>query len=365
MRREGEHVLAAVVLSLAVMLPFSGVEAQTATPKKVYEFKLQSHSPATNKMYQVAMYTAKILEERSHGQIKIKGYPSSQLAPASGALEACGKGLIDILVSGSGYFAGKCAPGTFSQIPYLLPSDFALAEMWWGTDLGTVVSKSYEKKTNTLVLSPHQCGAYVYFFRRGVTVHKFSDLKGLKVKITGGVAGVPEKIWGLVPLSITMGEIYEALNRSIVDAASLPIHTLESYKLMDVCGQVLLPALTEVGANYTWWNVDSFHRLPPDLQKLTREVYRETWARNSTLWLEDDKTIIPRLRAKMEFYTLPEADVKAMRQPVVAPAWDFLIKQCEGQGLGPEAKAIKSLFDQKQITRLFEKHKTTTGMWGL
>jgi len=365
MRSHG--ALARICLGLGITLTtlvFIGLVARPgpALGEEVYNFKLQTHSPATNIMYKAAMHTAEVIEQRSNGRIKIKGYPSSQIVPTREALEALGKGVIDIIVEGSGYYAGIAAIGTVSQIPYLIPSDFALADVFWNTDVGKLISQAYEKKTNTLVLSPHQCGAYVYFFRKGVKVLKYDDLKGLKVKVTGGVAGVPQKIWGMAPLSITMGEIYAALQKGIVDGASLPIHTLDTYKLKDVCSEVLLPAITQVGANYTWWNADSFNRLPPDLQKLVRDVYKETFTENSQVWLKEDKARMPNLRKTIEFYKLPKDDAETMKQVTIEPAWKFYIKQCEAQGMGEEARSIKAIF-QQEYARLWKNYDTTTDLW--
>jgi TRAP-type C4-dicarboxylate transport system substrate-binding protein len=351
----------ALAIAVSAMLAVAPNPAPAAA-KEVYRFKLQSHAPATNIMYTVAMHTAKVLEERSNGRIKIKGYPSSQIVPTREALEGVGKGVIDILVSGSGYFAGTVAVGTVFQIPYLVPSDFAVGDVFWNTDVGRLISQAYEKETNAVAMSPHQCGPYLYLFRKGAEVYKYDDLKGKKVKVAGGVSGVPQKLWGMAPLSITMGEIYAALQKGIVDAASLPIHTLDVYKLKDVIGQVVLPPVTQVGANYTWWNLDSFKKLPPDLQKLTRNIYKETFAENSQAWINADKERMPRLKKTIEFYALPKKEADAMKGAAVEPSWTYYTEQCEKQGFGEEAKAIRALL-AKEGSRLWKEYETTTDLW--
>ena len=104
------------------------------------------------------------------------------------------------------------------------------------------------------------------------------DVGGKKVRTLG--ADVPKMYAavGAVPVSLTTPELYEALQRGTVDYVSIPTTHTRTLKLSEVgkhaCGPIFMLAM----GHTTAINLDTWKKLPADIQKTILELARDRLA---------------------------------------------------------------------------------------
>lgn len=162
---------------------------------------------------------------------------------------------------------------------------------------------------------------------------------GKKVRTLG--ADVPKMYAavGAVPVSLTTPELYEALQRGTVDYVSIPTTHTRTLKLSEVgkhaCGPIFMLAM----GHTTAINLDTWKKLPAEIQKTILELARDT----EKFYLEHlKKTEVAdqaALRAAgVQFTPLPPDDAAAWRAkvPDFLAAWARDLK-AKGFPQGEEA----------------------------
>ncbi|MDD5244213.1 MAG: TRAP transporter substrate-binding protein, partial [Syntrophorhabdaceae bacterium] len=120
-------------------------------------------------------------------------------------------------------------------------------------------------------------------------VYKLEDLKGQKIRCTGLAAKVAGKL-GAVPVAMPMGETYDAISRGVVDGSMGPQEATQGWRW----GEVVNASTQDFGAGYSTgffvvMNKQKWNSLPPDIQKIFREVNKEWADKNGVAWDTYDK----------------------------------------------------------------------------
>jgi TRAP-type C4-dicarboxylate transport system substrate-binding protein len=99
------------------------------------------------------------------------------------------------------------------------------------------------------------------------------DLKGLKVRSTGGLMAEIVRELGAVPVVIAASETYTAFQRGIIDVVALGGPDMAAYRLYETGTHYLRIGLTHTVLQYCF-NPRTFDGLPNDLQTTLYNVYR-------------------------------------------------------------------------------------------
>jgi TRAP-type C4-dicarboxylate transport system substrate-binding protein len=251
-------------LVAAVGYFFSGTPAfAQAESKKIYELSLGHHMGMSTPMHTKAFMPFKEdLEKFSNGRIKMTVYPGGALAKPQDAYNQVTKGVMDFAM-----FVPVYTPGMFPlcdvvSLPFAIPT----------AEIGLRVIKDLHQRklldkelytgkgiTWTGTTSPYQ----LFLGRKKVT--KMEDLKGLKLRIPGGLLGDAMIKLGATPASVPAGEFTTAIERGVVDGGIVAFSSGLGYKMNDMCkyvvrinAGVIILALTA--------NKKMYEGLPKDLQ---------------------------------------------------------------------------------------------------
>ncbi len=167
-----------------------------------------------------------------------------------------------------------------------------------------------------------------------------SGLRGKKVRTLG--ADIPKMFAavGAVPVSLTTPELYEALQRGTVDQVSIPTTHMRTLKLSEVgkfaCGTIFMLTM----GHTTAINLDSWKRLPPDLQQTVLEVSKDAERFYLEHLKKTERADQEQLKAVgVQFAPLPAEDTAAWKSKVP----DFLdvwVKDMKTRGFGAQAEPV-------------------------
>ena len=150
------------------------------------------------------------------------------------------------------------------------------------------------------------------------------DLKGIKIRVQNNPVEV--KVWktfGAIPTPMNFGEVYQALQSGVIDAAENGLAVIESNKHYEAAKYV---SQTEHQRNLStlYVNEKKLASLPADLQKLVVEAAKEAAVHERQKDAEFVAAAADRLKAKGAVLTMPD---KARFVALIAPIQDEVAKE--------------------------------------
>ncbi|HKT19488.1 MAG TPA: TRAP transporter substrate-binding protein [Stellaceae bacterium] len=109
-------------------------------------------------------------------------------------------------------------------------------------------------------------------------IKTIEDLKGQKYAVSSRMAGQVAEALGSAPVTLTPTEIYEALNRGVVDGAFIAWTAVRTFKLDEVTNHHLEAPLGEAPA-FVFMNKDAYAKLPEKARHAIDEYSGESFSR--------------------------------------------------------------------------------------
>lgn len=291
--------LSALITSIALAVGLSGCgqEQQTinATTNTVeqqqsFKWKLVTSWPKNYPGLGTAPERfAENVEAMSNGRLKIKVYGAGELVPGFEVFDTVSSGTAEMGHSAAYYWKGKVpAAQFFTAIPFGMNAQEVNG--WLHHGGGMELWKELYEPYNLIPAAGGNTGVQMAgWFKK--EVNSVEDLKGLKMRIPGLGGEVLEKLGG-VPLSLTGGEIFTALQTGAIDATEWvgPYNDL-AFGLNKAAEFYYYSGWHEPGANLEFLiNKEAYASLPSDLQAIVTSAMRtanqdmldEYTARNNT-----------------------------------------------------------------------------------
>lgn len=319
-----------IYLTLGFVLLLASCSAKTsASNHKVFIFShfFPSNSPMETEVVQGFIDH---VEEVTEGAVDITSYPSNQLAQADGHYDAAARGVSDM-----GYGVHSYRPGQFPltsvlELPFLSTSAVDGAEL-----MSTLYEEFPELQDEYADVVPIWLAtsepAQIY-----TTTHQVieaEDLEGLRIRSPSTEVNRWLEEIGAIPVSMPMSDVYEALDRGVVDGMVGPTHTLLDYSLQDVISYVTIGNFY-MTTFYGVMNEESWNRLSPNHQALLEQGFgREQAVRIGEIHdRQSKKAIAVAKEAGAEFYDLSEQEIDEWKT-YMQPAIESWIEEKEALGL--------------------------------
>lgn len=189
------------------------VHAQAAV-----RWRLASSFPKSlDTIFGSAEMLSKTVKALSGGKFEISVHPAGELMPAFGVVDALQADNIDMAQSAAYYFTGKDPIFAFScAVPFGLTARQSAAWKKYGN--GAKLMDAFFEKYNFFTASGGNTGTQMGGWYRK-EIKTVEDLKGLKMRMGGGVFGEAMAKLGVVAQNMPAGDIYQALEKGTLDAA--------------------------------------------------------------------------------------------------------------------------------------------------
>ena len=269
-----------LVVFLGLMLSASGAFAQA----KPIELSYSIFFPAPHKHTVLAEEWAKEVGKRTQGKVKVTLFPGGTLTPAPTCYDGVVKGISDIGMSVLAYTKGKFPLTEVIDLPLGYTSGAAATRL-----INQYYQKFKPKEFEEVkVLYLHAHGPGILHSKKAVA--KLEDLKGMRIRCTGTVTEVVKAL-GAVPMSMPMGETYDALNRGMVEGSMAPMESLEGWKW----GEVVKFTTESHGSAYSTgffvvMNKEKWNALPADIQATLEKINAEWVDKAGKVWDDIDKS---------------------------------------------------------------------------
>jgi len=269
--------LMSLLLSLWVIV-FCFWGSQVFGQTKTIELTYAQFQPAAHFNTKLSETYGKEIEKRTNGRVKITVFSGGTLVAADKTYSGIVTGIADMGQSCLAYTRGKFPLSEVIDLPLGYKTGVAATKL---------INSFYEKfkpkefaETEVMYFMAHSPG----IVHSKKPVYKLEDLRGQRIRCTGLAAKVVAKL-GAVPVAMPMGETYDALSKGVVDGTMGPQEATQGWRW----GEVISASTQSFGAGYTTgffivMNKQKWNSLPPEVQKVIRDVNREWTEKNGIEW---------------------------------------------------------------------------------
>lgn len=175
---------------------------------------------------------AELCNEYSGGSVTIDCFFNTELGSVGACVESTAQGTIDIVSTGTSYFAGYVPAIQVFELPYVFGS-YDEAHQTLDNEPGKAIAELFES-TDLKMLCYWESGMRHVTNSRNPVVTP-ADMSGLKIRTV--VSATQQATWeafGAIPMALDMGEVFTALQNHTVDAQENTLSSITSYKMYEV-----------------------------------------------------------------------------------------------------------------------------------
>jgi TRAP-type mannitol/chloroaromatic compound transport system substrate-binding protein len=159
---------------------------------------------------------SKTVRALSGGKFEVSIHAAGELMPPFGVVDGIEKGTIDMAQTASYYFTGKDSIFAFGcAVPFGLTA--RQMDAWMEHGNGRKLLDEFYAKYNMLSMSAGNTTTQMGGWYRK-EIKSAADLKGLKMRLGGGLFGEAMARLGVVAQNMPAGEVYQALEKGTLDA---------------------------------------------------------------------------------------------------------------------------------------------------
>ncbi len=258
-----------VTCALALCMVVGGVIAAEAAK---YEARIGHLESPLQPRHQGLEKVAKLVKERTGGEVEFKLFPSSQLGNQRQMNEGVQFGTIEGTVSPAAFLGGFNPAVSIMDIPFLLPADRAKAQELRQGAFGEAVLKTFDSKGfKAIVTWPNGRKN----FTSNNPINTIADYKGQSFRVMDSKILIEQfAAIGASAIALPFGELYTALQNGVVDGEENPLDTIQRMKFYEVQKYLVT---SEHGAmeDYVLFNPMWWESLPANYQKIIIDTFLE------------------------------------------------------------------------------------------
>jgi len=213
----------------------------------------------------------KLVDELSGGRMEIKPYFKGALGyKPQDSLKVAGEGLVEMAQVGFPYYGRTIPACALPSLPFMIGG---VGE--WSAIAGQIMPILNETLNKNGVVTVHTAVQTPQMLATTKQVLSLEDLKGLKIRVSGVELSDFIKRIGAAPVTTSMAEMYQALQRGVIEGAITGVHVHYNFKLYEVEKYLMTPPISG-GVTAIIANKQAFEALPTDLQQVILEAGKRT-----------------------------------------------------------------------------------------
>jgi len=315
------------IVAVAITLALSISPSKAAAAEKTFEFKISVDTVMNHPRNMGLEIFVKELGKKSGGRLAPKLFHSAQLYKDAHVTKALRMGTVEMAVPGNWVLEGWDTNTSLTMLPMFFGQPGKITENLIDGEFGEAVSKSLEKKVNAKVLGRWYELGYDNSWTIKKKITKLEDFKGLKMRHSGG--SIPAERFnalGATGVFIAWPDVPMALVQGTVDGLATTAKSAEGAKLYEAGIKYGVFARHFCGFYIPMVSLNFWNSLPPDLQKIMLEVWKEHVPKQREIARREQKEAEEILQKKgVEIYYPSDEELAKWRKHIM-PIQDKLVK---------------------------------------
>jgi TRAP-type mannitol/chloroaromatic compound transport system substrate-binding protein len=174
------------------------------------------------------------------------------------------------------------------------------------------------------------------FMGKGTPPTSLAAWKGKRVRAGGGIGDAME-VLGAIKTTTTATEVYTAMERGTMDAASFPYtYSHVSYRIHEIADWYTTNMSPGTAECPIVFSKSSWAKLPAQYQKLITDAKAEVDREQVKAYVEIDKKNLPMFQQRLKPVTYTKAQLEEFRRVAGKPVWDKWVEENKGRFNGQE-----------------------------
>ena len=319
-------------------------------PAKPIELKLAHFmSPKHVQHTQVMVPWAEEVEKVTQGRVKITIYPGGALGKPPDQYDNCVTGVTDIAFGLHGYTLGKFPLCSVMELPFMVTSAQAGSHAFWDLYHEFPEIQAEHQGVKVLWLWTHDVGQILTVKK---PVRTLEDLRGLKLRCPSASQKPVIEALGATPVMMPISELYDSLQKGVVDGTVIPMSAIYDFNLQDVAKYVTLVD-AYVCTFFMVMNLNSWNKISPQDQKAIESLIGKSMMEKAAKAYDEGAKLGFDVckKAGLEIYTLPSEELARWKEAVkpVKEKWLASMKDkgLPGQEVYEEAVKLCQKYNQQ------------------
>jgi TRAP-type C4-dicarboxylate transport system substrate-binding protein len=270
--------------------------------------------------------------KRTNGQIKFKTYYDGTLLSGRESFPGCGRGLCDMTMIGAVYTNDvtplssvcmtKCLTENMDSFQMALRSFFSNEKL--------VIDEFSRNKVHLLMALP--VGLEILGAKEKVT--SLEGIKNLRVRSMGDSAAAFKKL-GATPVGLSLSEVYDGIDKGVVDAYGLCDFTLATnFRFYEAAPYMIDAGLGMYGVLWVTINKRQWDGLSKDIKQIMNDVAGECVAKHTSIYEElEGKMVDIAHKGGAKIVVFSDEEKTKMRDVVGKNNWKQWVESMEAKGL--------------------------------
>ena len=325
-------VISAVMALMVAAAAFAG-QAEAATTLRL------GHVVADNSSLDKGLdYFAKLVSDKSGGELKIQVFPNSSLGDNTAMMEQLQFGSLDMMAPSVAALSGFTPSTAVFDLPYLFKNEAAAEEVLDGP-LGDSIGKALEPSGFHLLGWMTQSWRHLTCNKE---VTKPADVAGIKIRTMDSKYHMAHfNTLGASAIPMAMSELYTALQQGTIDAQENPYTNIVNSRFYEVQDYVvetghIYDACPLIISTITW------KKLTDDQKKIIEEAAAEAvkWERAEVRKDDDTNRELVKKSGTTVIQLTPEQ--RAEFRKAAQPVYDEFVKE-QGKAGADAVKAVEAV----------------------
>ncbi|HJN42864.1 MAG TPA: TRAP transporter substrate-binding protein DctP [Vicinamibacterales bacterium] len=258
----------ASLLGVGALAPF--VRGERGDTGDSVLLRYTAHVPNSHGLYsKVFVPWSAMVTEQTGGRIRWEHYVDALLHGALDGFKAVASGVTDYTHGYATYQPGSFHLTHGLQLPFLFANSGVAALV--SEELYPEYLKDEYERMGVYLAHCDSTTAYDIMSKR--PVREPADMRGLKIRSTGGLMAEILRQVGAVPVVLAAAETYTAFQRGVIDGVALGAPDMVAYRLYETGTHYLRVGLTHTVIQFCL-NPRTFDELPGDLRVQLYNLYR-------------------------------------------------------------------------------------------
>jgi TRAP-type C4-dicarboxylate transport system substrate-binding protein len=270
--------------------------------------------------------------KRTNGRVQFKTYYSGTLLGGSESLPGCGRGMCDLTLCPDSYTADRHPLSMVQTLLFMTDRmDSYLRACYRLFTTEPLLIEEF-KRNNVHFLVEIPVSSNILGARE-----KINSIEQLKNKRVRAMAMTAEALGalGATPVGLALGEVYDGLDKGVVDAYSLTDFTLASmFRLYEVAPYMIDTGMGQFGGMFFVMNKKKWDSLPKEIQVIMTEVAKEAINKHVQLYQKVESDMVDRAHEGKAKVVILTDDEKAKWRKLAGPKlWQEWVNEMDTKGL--------------------------------
>ncbi len=324
-----------------IVASVAAIFATTATAQAA-ELKIATWAPPSlQQNSDVFPAWSACLKDASKGAVTTR--TEYNLGPPPVQFQLVRKGISDVGWTFHGYNAGRFVSTKIAELPGTLGGAEAVSVAHWRTHVKYLSGLDEHRGVKLIGLFVH--GAAVLMTNKDVT--DLSQVKGMKLRLPGGVATQVFTKLGAVPVKVPGPKVYEVLSARIADGVTMEYSGVKSFKLNEVVKYALdMPGSFYYGSFGIVMNKKKYAALDAVAKAAVDTCSGESLSRLAGRVWEKFFTLGKEFAKKDMKLSVASPKMQQQFAPIAAAVVAEWITEAEGKGLKQAREALQYMREQ-------------------